>query len=58
MHITKKPIWEGYTVWVQLYDVLEKTNYEDDEIKPIECISCMYAQSLQSCPTLCNPPGL
>lgn len=35
MHIPKKLVWEGYTVWVQLYDVLEKTNYEDDEIKPI-----------------------
>ena len=35
MHITKKPIWKKATrtIWLQLYDILEKGNYGDSKKK-------------------------
>lgn len=37
MHITKKPIWKKATrtIWLQLYDILEKGNYGDSKKKKI-----------------------
>ena len=41
MHIPKKPIWKKatHTIWLQLYDILEKGSYGDSEKKKKESVA-------------------